>query len=102
MGHKRKHTGEKPFRCLLKTCLKRFRYKGDLSKHIKKYHPGHSQDLTPVPLQDDELLNLQQQNQTQTMTGTNAKTTTANAQAIVISNATTNNADQADNKLFMP
>ena len=103
--------GEKPFRCLLKTCLKRFRYKGDLSKHIKKYHPGHSQDLTPVPLQDDELLNLQQQNQTQTMTGTNAKTstvkpssssTTANAQAIVISNATTNNADQADNKLFLP
>jgi hypothetical protein len=82
-----------------------------LSKHIKKYHPGHSQDLTPVPLQDDELLNLQQQNQTQTMTGTNAKTstvkpssssTTANAQAIVISNATTNNADQADNKLFGP
>ena len=35
--------GEKPFRCLFKTCLKRFRYKGDLSKHIKRYHPGHSQ-----------------------------------------------------------
>merc|ERR1719205_535828 len=60
-SHKRKHTGEKPFRCLFKTCLKRFRYKGDLSKHIKKYHPGHSQDLTPVPLQEDELINLQNQ-----------------------------------------
>jgi len=35
--------GEKPFRCLFKTCLKRFRYKGDLSKHIKRYHPGHIQ-----------------------------------------------------------
>merc|ERR1719219_472653 len=60
-SHKRKHTGEKPFRCLLKSCLKRFRYKGDLSKHIKKYHPGHTQDLTPVPLQEDELINLQNQ-----------------------------------------
>ena len=48
-------TGEKPFRCLLPSCLKRFRYKGDLSKHIKRYHPGHSQALTPVPLQEDEL-----------------------------------------------
>ena len=56
--------GEKPFRCLFSTCLKRFRYKGDLSKHIKRYHPGHSQALTPVPLQDDEvaaLANAQQQ-----------------------------------------
>ena len=35
--------GEKPFRCLYKPCLKRFRYKGDLSKHIKRYHPGHVQ-----------------------------------------------------------
>ena len=35
-SHKRKHTGEKPFRCLLPTCMKRFRYKGDLSKHIKR------------------------------------------------------------------
>merc|ERR1719454_1619795 len=61
LSHMRKHTGEKPFRCLLKTCLKRFRYKGDLSKHIKKYHPGHTQDLTPVPLQEDELINLQNQ-----------------------------------------
>jgi len=58
-SHKRKHTGEKPFRCLFKTCLKRFRYKGDLSKHIKRYHPGHSQDLTPVPLQEDEIAALE-------------------------------------------
>merc|ERR1719450_769947 len=57
-SHKRKHTGEKPFRCLFSTCLKRFRYKGDLSKHIKRYHPGHSQPLTPVPLQDDEIAAL--------------------------------------------
>ena len=51
-------SGEKPFRCLLKTCLKRFRYKGDLSKHIKRYHPGHNQQLTPVPLQEDEIANM--------------------------------------------
>jgi len=57
-SHKRKHTGEKPFRCLFSTCLKRFRYKGDLSKHIKRYHPGHTQALTPVPLQDDEIAAL--------------------------------------------
>jgi len=57
-SHKRKHTGEKPFRCLFTTCLKRFRYKGDLSKHIKRYHPGHLQPLTPVALQDDEIAAL--------------------------------------------
>jgi hypothetical protein len=57
-SHKRKHTGEKPFRCLFTTCLKRFRYKGDLSKHIKRYHPGHLQALTPVALQDDEIAAL--------------------------------------------
>jgi len=57
-SHKRKHTGEKPFRCLFSTCLKRFRYKGDLSKHIKRYHPGHTQALTPVPLQEDEMAAL--------------------------------------------
>merc|ERR1712012_1401164 len=82
-SHKRKHTGEKPFRCLLKSCLKRFRYKGDLSKHIKKYHPGHTQELTPVPPQEDELLNLQ--NQSSVATGTfktlqpSATATTASA-----------------------
>jgi hypothetical protein len=57
-GDVAKISGEKPFRCLLKTCLKRFRYKGDLSKHIKRYHPGHSQQLTPVPLQEDEIANM--------------------------------------------
>merc|ERR1719450_1342239 len=57
-SHKRKHTGEKPFRCLFSTCLKRFRYKGDLSKHIKRYHPGHTQALTPVPLQEDEIATM--------------------------------------------
>ena len=40
-------------------CLKRFRYKGDLSKHIRRYHPGHKQDLVPIPLQPDELATLQ-------------------------------------------
>ena len=76
-------SGEKPFRCLLKSCLKRFRYKGDLSKHIKKYHPGHTQELTPVPPQEDELLNLQ--NQSSVATGTfktlqpSATATTASA-----------------------
>ena len=39
--------------------MKRFRYKGDLSKHIRKYHPGHKQELVPIPLQEDELLTLQ-------------------------------------------
>ena len=52
-------TGEKPYRCLQHACLKRFRYKGDLSKHIRKYHPGHKQELVPIPLQEDELLTLQ-------------------------------------------
>jgi hypothetical protein len=51
--------GEKPFRCLQQSCLKRFRYKGDLSKHIRKYHPTHKQELVPIPLQEDELLTLQ-------------------------------------------
>jgi hypothetical protein len=35
--------------------MKRFRYKGDLAKHIKRYHPGHLQDLVPIPLQKDEV-----------------------------------------------
>ncbi len=43
----------------MKTCLKRFRYKGDLSKHIRRYHPGHQQELVPLPLQPDEILTLQ-------------------------------------------
>ena len=38
--------------------MKRFRYKGDLSKHIKRYHPGHTQALTPVPLQEDEIATM--------------------------------------------
>ena len=121
--------GEKPFRCLLKTCLKRFRYKGDLSKHIKKYHPGHSQDLTPVPLQEDELINLQNQAtastpnsasvvfkaSTASMTSTTSKgqLTTSIASAIpqatvVISNNTraSTSASSSDggseNKFFLP
>ena len=32
-----------------------------MSKHIKKYHPGHTQELTPVPPQEDEILNVQNQ-----------------------------------------
>ena len=51
--------GEKPYRCLHPSCLKRFRYKGDLSKHIKRYHPEHIQDLVPVALQEDEIRTLQ-------------------------------------------
>ena len=122
--------GEKPFRCLLKTCLKRFRYKGDLSKHIKKYHPGHSQDLTPVPLQEDELINLQNQAtastpntnasvvfkaSTASMTSTTSKSqlTTSIASAIpqatvVISNNTrastsaSNSDGGSENKFFLP
>jgi hypothetical protein len=52
---------EKSFQCFLNKCTKRFDYKGDMEKHIKNYHPGHSQDLTPVPLQENKLINLQNQ-----------------------------------------
>ena len=45
--------------------MKRFRYKGDLSKHIKKYHPGHEQVLVPLELQPDELETLAAINQKQ-------------------------------------
>ena len=74
--------GEKPFRCLFPTCLKRFRYKGDLSKHIKRYHPGHNQVLVPLPLQEDELVTLQK-------SGLVRKNTTATPSATVTSNSTT-------------
>ena len=50
-----------PYRCLLKNCLERFHNKGHLSKHIELYHPGYSQDLRPVSLQEDKLINLQNQ-----------------------------------------
>merc|ERR1719474_484212 len=79
-SHKRKHTGEKPFRCLFKTCLKRFRYKGDLSKHIKRYHPGHTQDLTPVPLQEDELAALENAQQTAIQKTITIATSSANTE----------------------
>ena len=86
-SHKRKHTGEKPFRCLFKTCLKRFRYKGDLSKHIKRYHPGHMQPLTPVALQDDEiaaLANAQQAaKQKSVVVSTVATTTTSTLRTVL-------------------
>ena len=74
---------------MLKTCLKRFRYKGDLSKHIKKYHPGHTQELTPIPLQEDELINLQNQ----TFKSSSSATTTT----VVVSASSA-----SDNKFFLP
>ena len=100
--------GEKPFRCLLKTCLKRFRYKGDLSKHIKKYHPGHTQELTPVPPQEDELLNMQNQapgpNTFKTLptTATIASSHGTTTTTIVVSNAATATSTGSDNKFFLP
>ena len=92
-------SGEKPFRCLLKTCLKRFRYKGDLSKHIKKYHPGHTQELTPVPVQEDELINMQ--NQTKSSTSTQQTIVIEAATASTSSTASTV-ASASDNKFFLP
>jgi hypothetical protein len=108
-SHKRKHTGEKPFRCLLKSCLKRFRYKGDLSKHIKKYHPGHTQELTPVPPQEDEQLNVQNQasgattfktlpSATATSIGTTQRQQGSTTTTIVVSNT----GSGSDNKFFLP
>ena len=115
-------SGEKPFRCLLKSCLKRFRYKGDLSKHIKKYHPGHTQELTPVPPQEDELLNVQHQASggttttfktlpSATATSIGSSTTTQHQQGsttttIVVSNTGSGSAissiSGSDNKFFLP
>eukprot|EP00095_Tigriopus_kingsejongensis_P002910 maker-scaffold336_size202805-snap-gene-1.35 protein:Tk02910 transcript:maker-scaffold336_size202805-snap-gene-1.35-mRNA-1 annotation:"zinc finger protein 729-like" len=86
-SHKRKHTGEKPFRCLFKPCLKRFRYKGDLSKHIKRYHPGHVQELVPIPLQEDEMATLQQNMANAAMkktTITSVSATVTNASALPV------------------
>ena len=109
------YIGEKPFRCLLKTCLKRFRYKGDLSKHIKKYHPGHTQELTPVPPQEDELLNMQNQPSSGQSTSTlrpSSATTLVSSQSgtttttIVVSQtgnqAGSNTTSGNDNKFFLP
>ena len=104
-------SGEKPFRCLLPTCMKRFRYKGDLSKHIKRYHPGHTQPLTPVPLQEDEINTLSLSNKPHTATSSRAmhslvatpssiqlktsKTSVSGAKSLATIGAT-------DNKFFLP
>jgi len=65
-----------------------------LSKHIKKYHPGHTQELTPVPVQEDELINMQNQNKSSTT-----------QQTIVIEAASTSagsSTSSSDNKFFLP
>ena len=103
-------SGEKPFRCLLPTCMKRFRYKGDLSKHIKRYHPGHTQALTPVPLQEDEIATMALNNKPPT---SKSITTIASASSSIqikapsiVSNVNTKasatNIGATDNKFFLP
>ena len=106
--------GEKPFRCLLPTCMKRFRYKGDLSKHIKRYHPGHTQSLTPVPLQDDEVTAIALNNKTQTAitqrptsnivtsTPVSMQLRTSKPSTVSSKKATVTTIGATDNKFFLP
>ena len=106
--------GEKPFRCLLPTCMKRFRYKGDLSKHIKRYHPGHTQSLTPVPLQDDEVTAIALNNKTQTAitqrptsnivtsTPVSMQLRTSKPSTVSSKKATATTIGATDNKFFLP
>ena len=101
--------GEKPFRCLLPTCMKRFRYKGDLSKHIKRYHPGHTQPLTPVPLQEDEITTISLGNKSQTAAGRSVQTVVATPTTIQFktskvsaSKTTSTSIGATDNKFFLP
>ena len=103
-------SGEKPFRCLLPTCMKRFRYKGDLSKHIKRYHPGHTQPLTPVPLQEDEIAAMALNNKPSTSKSTPTVVSTSSSIQIktptIVSNvnakSTTTTIGATDNKFFLP
>ena len=88
--------------------MKRFRYKGDLSKHIKRYHPGHTQPLTPVPLQDDETTTISINSKTQSAGRSIPATITSNAAASQnkSSKATANSKactiGATDNKFFLP
>merc|ERR1719189_103538 len=113
-SHKRKHTGEKPFRCLLPTCMKRFRYKGDLSKHIKRYHPGHTQALTPVLLQEDEIATMALNNKSHTAitqrptsnivtsTPVSMQLRTSKPSTVSSKKATATTIGATDNKFFLP
>ena len=100
--------GEKPFRCLLPTCMKRFRYKGDLSKHIKRYHPGHTQALTPVPLQEDEIATMALNNKPATSKPVATIVSSSPSTQIKTSTTTSNvntksiNIGATDNKFFLP
>ena len=102
-------SGEKPFRCLMPTCMKRFRYKGDLSKHIKRYHPGHTQPLTPVPLQEDEINTLSLSNKPHTATSSRSMhALVATPSSIQLKTSKTSGAKSSatigatDNKFFLP
>ena len=89
-----------PYQCLHKKCLEQFHNKGHLSKHIELYHPGHIQNLTPVPLQEDELINLQNQTAASTPTKIPLTTSIASAipQATVISNNTRASTSSSSNE----
>ena len=92
--------------------MKRFRYKGDLSKHIKRYHPGHTQALTPVPLQEDEITTISLSNKPHTATGRPIPTVVASPTAIQLSTSKglmatpkaslTTTIGATDNKFFLP
>ena len=98
-----------PYQCLLEKCLERFHNKGHLSKHIELYHPGYSQDLRPVPLQENELINFQNQTAASTPSSTKevfkvftdlVATSIASAipQATVISNNTRTSTSSSSNE----
>ena len=91
--------------------MKRFRYKGDLSKHIKRYHPGHTQPLTPVPLQEDEITTISLNNKSQNAPGKSTHTVVASSSGMQFktskmsaSNAKTASSTigERDNKFFLP
>ena len=90
--------------------MKRFRYKGDLSKHIKRYHPGHTQPLTPVPLQEDEIAAMALNNKPSTSKSTPTIVSTSSSIQIktstIVSNvnakSTTTTIGATDNKFFLP
>ena len=90
--------------------MKRFRYKGDLSKHIKRYHPGHTQALTPVPLQEDEIATMALTNKAPTAKSVTATVSSSPSIQIkassIVSNVNTKSTATSigttDNKFFLP
>ena len=90
--------------------MKRFRYKGDLSKHIKRYHPGHTQALTPVPLQEDEIATMALTNKPPTAKSVAATVSSSPSIQIkassIVSNVNTKSTATSigttDNKFFLP